>query len=187
MGSNGIKPESVRVPECSKCENFACYTCWSKHILENGKCPGDHEGGTCNHQVNIPEGIRDRIKGQQSRDLEIDEDLEDFIDIDDYINWIGKRKLRNILMNLRIEHHCTARKKQAEEEAEKLWNENFEELLESSRKREDIDERIHEMKSRMEKQLDAKSAMLEGGSMSDSSWDAEGGNDSEVPVSETRD
>lgn len=79
-------------------------------------------------------------------------------------------------------------KKWAEEEAEKLWNENFEELLESSRKREDIDERIHEMRSRLEKNIDAKSAMLEGGSRcSESSWDAEGGNDSEVAASETRD
>jgi hypothetical protein len=40
----------------------------------------------------------------------------------------------------------------------------------------------------MEKQIDTKSAMLEGGSrMSESSWDAEGGNDSEVAASETRD
>ena len=44
------------------------------------------------------------------------------------------------------------------------------------------------MKSAMEKHIDTKSAMLEGGSrMSESSWEAEGGNDSEVPVSETRD
>jgi hypothetical protein len=44
------------------------------------------------------------------------------------------------------------------------------------------------MKSRMENHVDAKSAMLEGGSKcSESSWDAEGGNESEVAASETRD
>ena len=98
---------------------------------------------------------------------------------------MGKRQLRNILLNLRIEHHCQATKKWAEEEAEKLWNANFEELLETSRKQEDIDERILQMKSQLAKNVDTKSAMLEGGSrMSESSWEAEGGNDSEVPASE---
>ena len=41
------------------------------------------------------------------------------------------------------------------------------------------------MKSQLAKNVDTKSAMLEGGSrMSESSWEAEGGNDSEVPASE---
>lgn len=91
MGANGIKPESVRVPECEQCESFACYTCWTKHILENGKCPGEHNGGVCNHQVNIPEPIANKIKEQNAVELDIDEEIEDFIDIDDYINWMGKR------------------------------------------------------------------------------------------------
>ena len=91
-------------------------------------------------------------------------------------------------MNLKIEYHPPNKKKWALEEAEKLWDENFEELIEKSRKKEDIAERIHEMRSRLNKSSDTKSAMLEGGSrMSESSWDAEGGADSEVPASENRD
>ena len=62
MGGEGIKPESIRVPECSNCESFSCYTCWIKHVLENGKCPGHIGDEPCNHQVNIPENIRDQIK-----------------------------------------------------------------------------------------------------------------------------
>lgn len=40
----------------------------------------------------------------------MDEEYEEFIDIDDYMEFMQKRQLRNILMNLRIEHHCSAKK-----------------------------------------------------------------------------
>ena len=134
-----------------------------------------------------------------------EEFLEDLIDIDDYITFMGKRQLRNILMNLRIEHHCSAKKKWAQEEAEKLWQANFEELLLASKKRDDIDEKIHVIKTRMVNQTpingDTKSVQLEGGAkiltthgsvgmpdvQSNSSWEAEGGAESEVNQSETRD
>ena len=40
IGKDGVKPESVRVPECENCERMACYVCWRKHILEGDrKCP----------------------------------------------------------------------------------------------------------------------------------------------------
>ena len=49
-GRNGVKLDSVRIPECRTCERMACYMCWYKHLgKEESKCP------TCNDIIEVPD------------------------------------------------------------------------------------------------------------------------------------
>ena len=31
MGKDGVKQESVRIPQCEACDRLACYSCWMEH------------------------------------------------------------------------------------------------------------------------------------------------------------
>ena len=41
LGKDGIKKESIKIPQCETCDGLACYNCWKEHTTkqENAKCP----------------------------------------------------------------------------------------------------------------------------------------------------
>ena len=67
------------------------------------------------------------------------DDDNSILDIDDYMTFCTKRALKNILYNLRIIHRCPDKEKWALAEAEKLWNEYMDELMETSGKKAEIE------------------------------------------------
>lgn len=103
IGKDGVKPESVRVPECQSCERMACYVCWRKHILEGDrKCPNCHDViQISDHELEI---LRQQAK--KSSDEWSNSEKESMIDIDDYMQFCTKRPLKNIFYQLRIIHRC---------------------------------------------------------------------------------
>ena len=148
LGRDGIKPETVRIPECQSCDRLACYVCWRRNLLH-----GDRKCPNCNDETKISDRELELLKKQIDDNGTWDEN-QSLLDIDDYMNFCTKRPLKNILFQLRVVHRCPDKEEWALKTAEKLWEDNFRELCNASGRRATLNAALQKITEEHDKSLE---------------------------------